>query len=72
VEKVAGFLKTLGKPEEGFAAAHAAAAAAAGKDEAFAWLADSEKSVVLDMVRDGDCPKAQALAWHPAITEADF
>ena len=72
IEKVAEYLKGLGKPQEGFVAAHAAAEAAAGKDESFSWLADSEKDVVLEMVKKGDCPKAQAIAWHPDISEADF
>ena len=72
IEKVAEYLRGLGKPQEGFVAAHKAAEAAAGKDESFSWLADSEKDVVLDMVKKGDVPQAQAIAWHPEISEADF
>ena len=53
VEKLAAFLKTYGKPEPGIAGELAEKQKKEGKDEEFKWVEESERDVLLDMLREG-------------------
>jgi hypothetical protein len=72
VAKVAEFLATYGEPAEGLVAEAAAAAKAAGREEEFKWLEESDKETVVDLCKKGEVPWAQAKAWRTDITEADW
>ena len=72
VDKVAGFLATYGVPATGLVAEAAAAQAEAGRDAEFSWVEDSEKEVLVELLKKGELDFAKVQPWRTDIVEADF
>lgn len=70
--KVAEFLASFGEPAKGLVAEAAAAQAEAGRDAEFSWLEDSEREVVVELLKKNEVPIAQVMAWRKDIEEKDF
>lgn len=72
IQKVYDFLLTYGEAPQGLAAQAAAAQAEAGRDPEFGWVEDSEKEVLLELLKKGDVPWEKVQPWRADIEEADF
>ena len=72
VDKVAEFLRGQGEPATGLVAEAAAAAAEAGRDAEFSWVEDSEREVVVELLRTGGIAFDKVQPWRKDIVEADF
>jgi hypothetical protein len=72
IQKVYDFLLTYGEAPQGLAAQAAAAQVEAGRDPEFAWVEDSEKEVLLELLKKGEVPWEKVQPWRTDIKEADF
>ena len=72
VEKVAAFLATYGEPAVGLAAEAAAVQAEAGRDPELAWTEQSERDVLIDLLKTKQLDFAKVQPWRPDIKEGDF
>jgi hypothetical protein len=72
VQKVYDFLLTYGEAPQGLAAQAAAAQADAGRDPDFSWLEDSERDVLVELLKKGEVPWEKVKPWRADIGEADF
>ena len=72
VEKLAVFLKGYGKPEEGLEAKHKADMKASGKDMEFQFLEDSDKDVVLEMLKSGGVTWDKVQPWRADIKDGEW
>ncbi len=72
VEKLAVFLKGYGKPEEGLEAKHKAEMKASGKDMEFQFLEDSDKDVVLEMLKSGGVTWDKVKPWRADIVDGEW
>jgi hypothetical protein len=72
VEKVAEFLSSLGQAEKNLAGQHAAQMAEAGKEPEDEWIKDSEREVLLGLLKSKELTFEKVKAWRSDIEEADF
>ncbi len=73
VQKVHDWLDTYGKEDAGnIAVMHAKAEAEAGKDPEFSWVEDSEKEILLGMLKRGELDLEKVRPWRADISEEDI
>ena len=73
VQKVHDWLDTYGKEDaSNIAVMHAKAEAEAGKDPEFSWVEDSEKEILLGMLKRGELDLEKVRPWRADISEEDI
>lgn len=73
VDRIAKYFAALhNDPSGGFAGAAAAADAAAGKDAAFNWVADSDRDVLINLIQTGQLSLENLRGWRSDIAASDI